>query len=81
MKTAWTAGTKDAERNKEIRASFAAGLVLRKRLKELLMRKIEASLKARSLEEGYDSPNWALKQADASGYERAMREVLSLIEE
>lgn len=33
MKTAWTAGTKDAERNKEIRASFAAGLVLRKRLK------------------------------------------------
>jgi len=79
MKLGWLNGIKDADRKSEIRQSFAASLVMRKRLIELLEKKMRESWTSSISQEGYDSPNWALKQADARGYERAMREILSLI--
>ena len=81
MKTAWTAYIKDVDRKKEIKQSFLASLVMRKRLIEILLRKQTGSLKNSRLEGGYDAPNWALKQADARGYERAIDEIISLLED
>ena len=81
MKLGWTPGRMDPERKKEIRQSFVAALVMRKRLLEILQNKMEASWKNSLSEESYDTPNWALKQADARGYERAMKEIMSLIKD
>lgn len=79
MKLGWLNGIKDADRKTEIRQSFASGLVMRKRLLEILEKKMKESWNSSISEDGYESPNWALKQADARGYERAMREIMSLI--
>lgn len=78
MRISWTQG-KDADAKKEIRQSYVAAVILRKRLMELLEKKIKDSWKASIDTDGYDCPNWALKQADARGYERALREVQHLI--
>ena len=81
MKTRWFQGTKDKAYNEEIRGSFLAALVMRKRLIQILLRKQEESVKASRLEDAYDNPNWAYKQADARGYERALNEIISLLED
>lgn len=80
MKTSWTNG-KDTQDKQDIRQSFVAALVMRKRLLEILEEKIRSSWKASISKDGYECANWALKQADARGYERAMREVQQLISE
>lgn len=81
MKINWTSGIKEADRKKEIQQSFKASVIMRKRLIELLQKKQDSSIKGSRSESGYDNPNWALKQADSRGYERALQEVMSLIEE
>ena len=43
--------------------------------------KMEENLKNQLLKGGYDTPNWAQLQADAVGYNRALQEILKLIEE
>lgn len=79
MKTSWTQGL-EPERTKDVRANFKEALVLRKRLKELLEDKVEASLRKGRSESSYESPSWAYLQADQKGYERALFEIISLIE-
>lgn len=79
MKLGWLNGIKDSDRKKEIRQSFESSVVMRKRMLEILERKMRESWVASIDEKGYDTPNWAYKQADARGYERAMREIMSLI--
>ena len=79
MKTNWIAGLKDQDRKDEIRQSFNASIVMRKRLMELLEKKMKESWVSSLAEGSYERPNWALEQADARGYERAMREIMSLI--
>lgn len=79
MKTLWNKGL-DAEKKAEVKKDFEAAALLRSRLKLLLDEKIESSrTKARS-SNTYDSPSWALTQADSIGYERALFEVISLLE-
>lgn len=78
-KTSWTAYVKDPDRKKEIEQSFRSASVMRKRLIEMLERKQRLSRENSMYEEGYDCPNWAYKQADARGYERALSEVISLL--
>lgn len=80
MRRSWTHGL-EPERSKDIRANFKESLVMRRRLNELLEKKIESSYKMGRSVEAYDNPNWALLQADARGYERAMQEVLDLLED
>jgi hypothetical protein len=80
-KKTWTAYVKDEDRKKEIEQSFRAAVVMRKRLIEILKRKQEGSFKNSFLEEGYESSNWALKQADSRGYERALHEIMSLLQD
>lgn len=79
MKTSWTSHTKEKDLQEEIKRSFDASIVMRKRLIEMLRAKQESSWNASSSKDGYDNPNWAYLQADARGYERAIKEILSLL--
>jgi hypothetical protein len=78
MKTAIKAGL-SVEKKKEIEAEFNGSAFLRERLEHLLKKKIDAARTECRVKNTYDSPNWALVQADAVGYERALEEVISLI--
>lgn len=79
MKTAWFKGVSDKNLRTEIRQDYLKALPSRLRLKELLEDKIETARTMRRGSSTYDSPNWALLQADSMGYERALFEVISLI--
>lgn len=76
----WTKGV-DKELVQDIRGNFAEALVMRRRLKEMLLDKVETSQRVNREKSAYDNPNWAYLQADSRGYERAMHEILSLISE
>lgn len=78
MKTGLTSG-----RSKEdvaiIRQEFSSSPTLRKVLVEVLEKKMEVSHNKSMSEDGYNSANWAYLQADARGYERAMKEIISYL--
>ena len=78
MKTSWTQGV-GKELAVDIKQNYKESLVLRRRLRELLEKKMSTSWRSSQSKDGYSSPNWAYTQADARGYERAMREILELI--
>lgn len=79
MKTSWTQGLKK-ESADAITASFQASGSLRERLTILLKKKEESNKQKMRSAANYEAPNWAFMQADAIGYERALNEVISLIE-
>lgn len=79
MKKNWIAGL-DKQRSDEIRRDFDASAGLRQRLTDLLNDKIAVKRKEILSKDMYDSPSWTFYQADAIGYERAINEVISLIE-
>lgn len=79
MKTVWTKGL-TPEQTTELRKDFVGAAILRRRLQELLTEKQEASRNASVSKDQYANPNWAYLQADARGYERAILEVISLLE-
>ena len=78
MISSWYAGV-TAQRKEEIVADFKSATGLRIRLEELLIAKINDSRKANNAKEAYNNPNWALRQADFIGYERALNEVITLL--
>ena len=80
MKTVWTAGM-DADASTEITSDFKSAQTLRKRLDEILTNKINACREECLSKTKYESPSWAYTQADAVGYERALKEVISIISE
>ncbi len=79
MRTTWYKGMTDREKE-EIISSFNASGRLRSRMKEILEEKLISMYAKRREETSYECPNWAFKQADYVGYERAMHEILSLID-
>lgn len=80
MKVRWTTGLSKQDAT-EMRANFKEALVLRRRLIKLLKDDQDASTKLSRSKLLYDNPNWALLQADQRGYERAISEIISLIDE
>jgi hypothetical protein len=80
MKTVWTAGM-DADASQEITSDFKSANLLRKRLDAILCSKISSCREDALSKNKYDSPSWAYLQADAVGYERALKEVISIISE
>ncbi len=80
MKQSWTKGL-DKELAAEIRANFKSSLVMRRKLCQILDSKGNTSIKDSRSKNGYRETNWAYKQADARGYERAIQEILDLIDE
>jgi hypothetical protein len=79
MKTTWTKGL-TPEQTTELRKDFVGAVILRKRLQSLLDAKATLSREASMSKDAYTNPNWAYLQADARGYERALSEVISLLE-
>lgn len=79
MKTTWLKGLNEQEKA-AITAAFTASGTFRERLTFLANDKIRLNNNKRSSEEGYSNPNWAYMQADCSGYERAWKELISLLE-
>ena len=78
MKLNWTKGL-SGDAKKDVVQEYASSSNLRKRLEVLLQEKQSSSQKAIISKDAYDSPNWAFKQADAVGYQRALEEVISLL--
>ncbi|QDP53379.1 MAG: hypothetical protein Unbinned6805contig1000_41 [Prokaryotic dsDNA virus sp.] len=79
MKTSWTKYCKDDGQRQDVKSYFNQGASLRKLLIKLLEDKISDNKKGVRSKEGYECPNWAYKQADSVGYERALIETISLI--
>ena len=79
MKTIWLKGASTSEAKVEVRQSFNQATNMRGQLRKILDEKVEASRVAVRSTNTYDSPSWALLQADQIGYERALYEVISLI--
>ena len=80
MLSSWTKGL-DKDVARELRENFLHSSATRKRLGVILRNKMEENLKNQLLKGGYDTPNWSQLQADAVGYNRALQEILKLIEE
>lgn len=80
MKTSILDGL-NADDKKEIKGLFLSSKRLRDKLIETLNKKINASHTSSLTKEGYSLPSWALNQADEVGYERGIREVISLLED
>lgn len=80
MKVRWIHGL-DTQNTSDIKQLFKESLAIRKRLNVMLTNMIEEKRKGQVLETLYDSPNWAYIQADRTGYERALRDVIELITE
>lgn len=78
MKTSWVQGV-GKELTVDITQNFKESLVMRRRLCQLIDKKLQDSWVGSASSTSYDNPNWAYLQADARGYERAMREIISLI--
>ena len=78
MKTVWLKNLSPQEKI-ECKMEYVGSLRLRERLKALLEAKAEENRKAVRSGNAYENPNWALVQADAIGYEKALFEVISLI--
>ena len=79
MKTLWTGGVKGEDEKKEIKLSYNASGVTRKRLSDIIDVKTKEAEKASISKDGYACPNWAYKQSDLVGYKRAMAEIQSLL--
>jgi hypothetical protein len=79
MKTVWFKGLNEAQK-KETRDSFLASAHTRLRLIQLLEDKITTSNTKLRTSINYESPSWAFQQADGIGYERAILEIISLID-
>lgn len=79
MKTAIVKGLTEVQAE-EMRHCFVHASLLRKHLQKLLNEKINASNRMVRSKDSYSIPNWAYLQADAVGYERALTEVISLLD-
>lgn len=80
MKSSIKAGLSPVEA-RNVEEEYLGSPSLRKRLVELLRTKQEQSYNERISKTTYESPNWALVQADGVGYERGIKELISLLSE
>lgn len=75
MKAAWFKECKTNEEKFAVRQAVLSNRESLDRLQQVL----EPMLKETSPSADYDSPSWAYKQADRNGYNRALTQVLELI--
>ena len=78
MKISWTKGL-SGDVKKDVVQEYAASGNLRRRLEVLIQEKQSTAQKTIIAKDGYETPNWAYKQADNIGYMRAMEEIINLI--
>lgn len=79
MKTVWT---DDLEPDQviEMRGDFISSSLVRKRLKKIINDKIETKRATIRKDTNYDLSNWDCFIADSIGYERALVEIISLLD-
>ncbi len=77
LSSTWTKGVEEGLMD-EVRSEYAASPLLRRRVREMMDEKSESALKEGVSKEGYETPNWAYKQADLCGYLRALEEIKNL---
>lgn len=75
--TLWTAGLEPVKKA-EIQKRVEQNVVLLTRLSEILKHKCADDVRNQKSVKQYSDPNWALKQADHIGYQRALSEILNL---
>ncbi len=78
MKKSWTQGL-DEQSAEELRKDYAASLLIRERLTQMLEDKITSMARYGVSAERYSEFNWTHQQADINGYTRAVMDVISLI--
>ena len=78
MKASITNGVTEQEKI-DITQSFEQSAVFRKHLIKMLQQRIETNQKDSCSSNLYESPNWALVQADYKGAERTYREIINLL--
>ena len=79
MKTSWVKGLEEDQKS-EMESAFGASALIRERLKVILADKAVTAESSSLSKDGYDVSNWAYKQADAVGYKRCIKEIISLLE-
>jgi len=75
MKSHWFKGCKTKEEKDQIKQAIMSNQESLLRLEVIL----ESLLKDTPATADYDSPSWAYKQADRIGYNRALNQVLDII--
>ena len=70
---------KDETQRIEVRQGYLASYEYRQALIETLKGKREAARKTSLTKDSYESSNWAYKQADNVGYQRAIEEILKYL--
>jgi hypothetical protein len=80
MKTVWTKGL-DKLDSIELKGDYKGCLTTRKRLTKLCLDKVKESSTSSRNKDDYDCANWAYKQADSIGYQRALHEIVGLLAE
>ena len=78
MKTSLKVGL-SKEEGERLEKSYVAGKYFIDRLKLVLDNKIKESYESSIRKNNYSNPSWAYLQADKVGYERALKEVISLL--
>ena len=71
MKQVWTKNKKEFEESK----------AFRRLLNEILIEKLRTKHAESRSKDGYANPSWPYFQADAIGYERAITEIQSILED
>lgn len=80
MKTIITQGLEpDAET--EIRSDFISSHLLRKRLREIISDKVDTTRATARKEVNYENPAWPYQQAGYLEREKALLEIISLLED
>ena len=81
MKTSLTSSL-DADDKKLFTQEWKASAFMRRKLREFVNdKKVEKEFAFIRQKQNYESPSWALTQADSIGYLRAYEEILSLLED
>lgn len=79
MNSKWLASLTNQEKE-DLKASILAALPAFKRLTVLLENKLSENETRRESRDVYDKSAWPYFQADCNGYQRAIKEMIKLIE-
>lgn len=71
----------EPEIEKELRGDFKSSLLIRKRIQTILRNKIETTRRTLMDKDNYKNGDWGYLMADGIGYERALHEIISLLED
>lgn len=74
MKTVWFQSEKTKEDQEKVKELVLGSKLILDKAKQIVYTMIKDGEK-----QDYDSPSWAYKQADQIGYNRALKEIMSLL--